>query len=1460
MNAISPAGLSHAVARGILEGRCATPHDHLGIHATQLDAASGVVVRALQPDATQAELLLLEGAGQLAVVETIAMERLEDGLFGALLPGRTIEQRYRFRFTLPSGDRFEREDPYRLWPTLGEQDLHLFNEGRHLRLWEVLGAHARQHDGHQGVAFAVWAPNAERVSVVGDFCGWNGRTFPMRMLGSSGIFELFIPGVQPGALYQYEIRSSAGEVFLKADPHATEAELPPARASRVSSPSRHLWRDEPWQRARRASDVRREPMAIYEVHLGSWRRGPGGRPPGYREQAEALVRHVVHFGFTHIELMPLCEHPFDGSWGYQVTGFFAPTARYGTPDQLRFLIDLCHQYGIGVILDWVPAHFPRDAFALARFDGTALYEHADPRRGEHPDWGTYVFNYGRHEVRNFLMANALYWLEEFHIDGLRVDAVASMIYRDYSRREGEWIPNEQGGREDMDAVAFLRELNHEVRARHPGCFTVAEESTAWPGVTHPPEEGGLGFTFKWNLGWMHDTLGYFARDPIHRSHHQDELTFAMMYEHSECFVMPLSHDEVVHGKGSLLRKMAGDPWQAFANLRALLCYQYTRPGKQLLFMGSELAPQDEWDHEGELPWSVGQDRARQGLQHLLAALGALYGAHPCLWRRDPDPASFEWIDTADHAQSVLSFCRRDSEDLLLVALNLTPVPRTDYRIGAPEAGRYRLLLDSDAARFGGSGFGTGDLQVAEELPMHGRSHSLRLTLPPLSVLILAWEDPPTDLKLAAAARRAGILDSYHSMNGTLHVTGNDTRAHLLEALSVGTEVSTPSSPVEIDPVRVLPHGHAATRELPLHVDSALPVAPGAGSVEHLRYRFVHGTETATEATVSGDYRAPAGQILIPWTREHPPIGQHTLTASVTLRSGAATAEVERTQQLFVVPGRTFSPWATPAARDRARGPIGVGLWIQLYALRDDNDYGIGDLGHLDRLVRWAGELGLDFIGLNPLHAASLPDHPVSPYFPSSRLFRNPLYIDLQAVPELRRCARAQALSESSSHRRLRARANRAPEVDYRTVEALKRPILEQLADHFLDHVRGGDSRRARAFERYLAEQGDALTGFATFCVLERELNERDHRRWPVPYRDRASLEVQRFAVQHARAIEREQFYQFELDRQLAAVAERAREAGMGIGLYLDLAVGSTHGGCDAWLHPALIPAGATLGAPPDALAPQGQDWGLAPLSPLASRAQGYSYFRALLRANMQHAGALRIDHVIGLARQFWIPSADAGQGAYVEQPLEELLGLVAAESHRARCVVIGEDLGTVPDGLREAMAAWGLLRMQVARFELEADHAAACVREGLATVGTHDIPPFASLWKGDDLSLRRQLGLCSLEDEQKDHASRAGLRRRWVDALVSAGRLPEGADPETANPEQILDATHLWLAQGLSRLVALSLADLCGEQAPANIPGTTSADGIDNWCIRHAQTLDTITGNRALAARISRCVRARPKP
>ena len=677
-----------------------------------------MIVRAFRPEATGVSVVLNDGT-------RVAARRCEhDGLFEAELAGDRVPP---YRLEVAYDDRaFVVDDPYRFWPTLGDLDLHLFGEGTHRALWHHLGAHPRVHEDVGGTAFAVWAPNARAVRVVGDFNGWDGRLHAMRMLGSSGVWELFVPGVGAGARYKFEVVTAQGQLSLRADPFATEAERPPATASVVSTSS-YAWGDRDWLSTRAHTDPLQHPLSIYEVHLGSWRAGLG-----YRELAEQLPQYVADLGFTHVELLPVAHHPFAGSWGYQVTSYYAPLSTLGSPDDLRYLIDRLHQAGIGVIVDWVPAHFPKDDWALARFDGTALYEHADPRQGEHPDWGTLVFNVGRNEVRNFLVANALYWIEEFHVDGLRVDAVASMLYLDYSRDDGEWVPNPYGGRENLDAVAFLREMNEVVYGEHPGVMTLAEESTAWPAVSRPTDTGGLGFGFKWNMGWMHDTLQYFSTDPVHRGHHHQQLTFGLLYAFSENFVLPLSHDEVVHGKGSLVAKMPGDAPAQVAHLRALLAWMWAHPGRPLLFMGGELAQWREWSHDTGLDWHLLDDPAHRGVQELVRALNRTARAEPALWERDFDVTGFRWIEADDAVHNVFAFARFDAtgERVLVCVANFADTRWSGYRVGFPRAGSWVEVLNTA----GPSPVSTTETEPA---PWHGLEQSAELDLAPLSVRWLA---------------------------------------------------------------------------------------------------------------------------------------------------------------------------------------------------------------------------------------------------------------------------------------------------------------------------------------------------------------------------------------------------------------------------------------------------------------------------------------------------------------------------------------------------------------------------------------------------------------------------------------------------------------------------------------------------------------------------------------------------
>jgi 1,4-alpha-glucan branching enzyme len=729
--------LTTAELESLVHLRHRNPHQLLGLHP--LGSGGGVVGRVYWPGAAAVRMEPVHETRR----PTLVLERVhEAGLFEGVAKGESRVYACELVVTFPDGHELRTRDPYSFLPTIGEGDLYLFGEGRERRIYDKLGAQLRVLDGVAGASFATWAPNAQRVSVVGDFNGWDGRRHAMRELGASGVWEIFVPGVTEGAHYKFELRDAQGRVRLKTDPYGAFFEVPPKQAAIVWNTRKHDWQDAAWLEARARRHPLDAPMSIYEVHLGSWRKKTAGESPGYRELAGPLVDYLREMGFTHVEFLPLAEHAYYPSWGYQVTGFYAPTSRYGTPDDLQYLVDTLHDAGIGVLLDWVPAHFPRDDWALARFDGTALYEHADPRKGTHQDWGTLIFNYSRHEVRNFLTANALYWCERFHVDGLRVDAVASMLYLDYSRQPGEWIPNEYGGRENLEAIAFLKEFNHLVHTMHPGAVTIAEESTAWPQVTRPPEIGGLGFSFKWNMGWMHDSLRYFQNDPIYRKYHQLDLTFAMLYHYNENFILPLSHDEVVHGKGSLRGRMPGDDWQGFANLRCLLAYQWLFPGKQLLFMGGEFGQRAEWNENAELDWGLlDAGPYHAGVQQLVRDLNRLYREHPAFWEADYDPRGFQWVDCSDYEQSVLSFVRRarGGGTEFLVALNLTPVPRSGYRLGVPRPGFWREALNTDAAIYGGGNVGNAGGLTAEPHPAHGQAQSLLLTLPPLAVVVFASE-------------------------------------------------------------------------------------------------------------------------------------------------------------------------------------------------------------------------------------------------------------------------------------------------------------------------------------------------------------------------------------------------------------------------------------------------------------------------------------------------------------------------------------------------------------------------------------------------------------------------------------------------------------------------------------------------------------------------------------------------
>ena len=741
------------LARGIdalVLGKNSEPFSLLGPHPI----SGGWAIRFFLPWADEASISLNSPGGERPPMVTAKMvdaaKLRPEGFFEAtFLSAQTTApapNSYKIHYRTHHGEEHEVYDTYAFPYSISEFDLYLMGEGRHYDTYEKLGAHVVTQEGVVGVHFAVWAPSAQRVSVVGDFNRWDGRVDVMRPRGSSGIWELFVPELKEGAVYKYEIIGPYGNMLpLKADPYGFRSEVRPNTGSMVARLDAHTWQDADWIERRESKKWLDAPISIYEVHLGSWRKVPeaGNRWLSYRELADQLIPYVKELGYTHIELLPIMEHPFDGSWGYQTIGYFAATSRYGSPSDFMEFIDRCHQADIGVLLDWTPAHFPRDTHGLSQFDGTHLYEHSDPRQGSHPDWGTLVYNYGRNEVRNYLISNALFWLDKYHIDGLRVDAVASMLYLDYSRKAGEWVPNKFGGRENLEAIDFLKRLNEVTHGKFPGVLTIAEESTAWPSVSRPTYLGGLGFSLKWNMGWMNDTLKYFSADPIYRKYEHNKLTFSLIYAFTENFLLPFSHDEVVHGKNSLLHKMPGDLWQQFANLRLLYSYQYAHPGKKLLFMGQEFAQRHEWSEAGSLDWHLLQHESHRGIQRLVADLNRFYAAEPAMHEVDFEWTGFEWIDANDGDNSVLTFLRRGKTpgDFVVAILNATPVPRSGYRIGVPEAGAYREVFNSDADRYGGSNTGNMGEVRAEPIRHMGRPHSIKLTLPPLAAIYLKWSKP-----------------------------------------------------------------------------------------------------------------------------------------------------------------------------------------------------------------------------------------------------------------------------------------------------------------------------------------------------------------------------------------------------------------------------------------------------------------------------------------------------------------------------------------------------------------------------------------------------------------------------------------------------------------------------------------------------------------------------------------------
>jgi 1,4-alpha-glucan branching enzyme len=732
MKTFEIAGVPRDEVRRFVTGLHSDPFRVLGPHKVGDD----VEIRVFCPDARAIEIVLDREPDKPILAERID----EEGFFCATVPGAEREIPYSLRIRKRDGSEELMRDPYQFGPILGDIDLHLFSEGQHWKIYEKFGAHLRTIGDASGVYFAVWAPNAQRVSVVGDFNNWDGRVSPMRKLLSAGVWELFLPNLKQGAHYKFEIRTQTGAVLLKSDPFAFFSQHGKSTASLVYDLERYTWSDAEWMEARQKKNWPQSPISTYEVHLGSWRRKEDNQQLTYLELADTLLPYVLEMGYTHIELLPVAEHPFEGSWGYQVTNYYAPTSRFGPPDDFRHFIDKCHQAGIGVIMDWVPAHFPKDAHALAEFDGTHLFEHMDPRQGEHQDWGTLIFNYGRNEVRNFLIGNALFWLDKYHIDGLRVDAVASMLYLDYSRKPGQWVPNIHGGRENLDAIYFLKRFNEVCYESFPGIITIAEESTAWPGVTRPTYLGGLGFGFKWNMGWMHDFLHYMSIDPVYRRYHHGNITFSLLYAFHENFILVLSHDEIVYGKRSLLSKMPGDEWQKFANLRMFLAWMYGHPGKKLVFMGGEFGQSNEWNHDTQLDWELLELPRNDGLRRLVQHLNYTYKQEPAFWQLDNTYDGFDWIDFHDADNSVVSFVRKSRDgDIVVFIVNATPVVRYNYRLGVPEPGFYRELINSDAETYGGSNVGNLGGVQSEASEWMGRGHSILIHLPPLATVALKLE-------------------------------------------------------------------------------------------------------------------------------------------------------------------------------------------------------------------------------------------------------------------------------------------------------------------------------------------------------------------------------------------------------------------------------------------------------------------------------------------------------------------------------------------------------------------------------------------------------------------------------------------------------------------------------------------------------------------------------------------------
>lgn len=1368
---------------------------------------------------------------------------------------------------------------------LTEYDLYLFREGTHYRSFDRLGAHLVEAEGRRGVYFAVWAPNARFVSVIGDFNFWNNHAHPLQPRDDSGIWEAICWEADHGQRYKYYIESQQqGYRAERADPYAFFSELRPKTASIIWDISNYTWGDSNWMANRTPRNSLQAPLSIYEIHLGSWKRKreEGGRWLNYRELAHELPEYIKHLGFTHVELLPVLEHPYDPSWGYQATGYFAPTSRFGAPQDFMYLVDALHQAGIGVILDWVPAHFPTDEHGLAYFDGTHLYEHQDPKKGAHPDWKTLIYNYGRREVANFLISSALFWLEKYHLDGLRVDAVASMLYLDYSRQAGQWIPNEYGGRENIEAIHFIRRLNEQVYATHRGAFTLAEESTSWPMVSRPTHSGGLGFGYKWNMGWMNDVLSYISKDPIYRSFHHNQLTFGLLYAFQENFVLPLSHDEVVHGKGSLLQKMPGDDWQKFANLRLLYGFMYGSPGKKLLFMGAEIGEWREWDAERDLDWDLLQYPLHQGLQQLIRDMNHLLRQERALYELDFEGAGFSWVDCGDREQSVVSFLRfsKSPREIVLVVCNFTPITRHHYRIGVPVSGLWNELLNSDATCYGGSGQGNYGQVYADDVPYHSQPHSLNLTIPGCTTLFFKPTDwkPQQDQKvkesaeskeLRRLARYAGISLSYIDSFGQRRKTSPETIITFLQAM--GIQAHSPSEVTRslhafrtkvrsriLPLVKVTRINESKTQPLSLVLTLPYRVRKELcelsfqfedGQTKHLTVRlsdlqclrrFQFGKKTY------GKFRLAISFSL--------PLGYHQVRFSVGTQPEGWQEDLRASMTWIVAPSKCYLPIA-PAQKASAKQPLAErkkewGISLQLYSLVTERSPGIGSYSDLIPLVNLTREAGGSFIGLNPVHATSL-SHPeqISPYAPTSRLFLNVLYLDLENIEDVRTSRPAQTLLLSDTYQQANAALRSSELVDYRQVIELKLPVLRYAYEEFCKST--NLSPRYQDYQKFVATRGQDLENYALHEALQKYWLDQDTHCWGFPvwpeqYRSPQTQAVRDFAKQNVQELGFYQYLQWQAHLQLTQVVTSPECQALSLGLYLDMALSSDAAGADVWANSSLFAKGVQVGAPPDALSAVGQDWGFSPFLPDTLQQSGYQFFAKALRATMQYAGAVRLDHVMSLMRLFWIPKGlDARDGAYVRYPFRDLLGVISLESNRQQCVVIGEDLGTVPDMFRDILADWNVLSYKVLRFMKDGEGEFAPARSygqnSLVVAGTHDMATLWGFWEGQDLLLRKMLNLFYDPAELDQQSSEREHDKRQLLALLKRERLVQAGEKLPSLTKEIFLGIHQFLARTSSWLMAVSLEDIFSETFQVNLPGVTTE--YPCWRNRYHISLEALKGD-----------------